>query len=219
MKERMRNINECLNTRLNNCSQIDTCLNTDGDYTCSCSIGFRLENDGRTCTECDQYHYGPNCSASCNCGIGADRCDPIKGCVCREGWGGEKCTLDKNECTAIPSPCHGQNTVCINTNGSFICACATGFKNSSSGCKDINECIDPFWNECDQICINKDGYYTCVCEQGFLKDENSCQDIDECAGQNDCNHFCENTPGGYRCTCEEGFKLNVSDKRTCIRKN
>ena len=35
---------------LNQCSEKDKCLNNPGGYVCSCSDGFRLENDGRTCT-------------------------------------------------------------------------------------------------------------------------------------------------------------------------
>ena len=43
-------IDECDDTLdLNQCSEPDKCLNTDGGYVCSCSIGSRLENDGRTC--------------------------------------------------------------------------------------------------------------------------------------------------------------------------
>lgn len=42
--------NECLNSTLNVCSQKDNCINTDGSFNCSCSVGYKLDNDQRTCT-------------------------------------------------------------------------------------------------------------------------------------------------------------------------
>ena len=44
-------IDECdPSLTLNQCSDPDTCLNTDGGHVCSCATGTKLENDGRTCT-------------------------------------------------------------------------------------------------------------------------------------------------------------------------
>ena len=39
-------INECLS---NNgfCSQV--CINTDGSFTCSCNVGYKLGGDGKSC--------------------------------------------------------------------------------------------------------------------------------------------------------------------------
>ncbi|KAK3609861.1 hypothetical protein CHS0354_015052 [Potamilus streckersoni] len=213
-----KDINECSTEPLNQCSHQKRCLNNEGGYTCSCDIGFRLDKDGRTCHNCDDFHYGPDCSIPCNCGVGAVTCDPVAGCVCKNGWRGEKCTVDRNECNSIPSPCAGANALCINTNGSYICACKPGFRNTSIGCEDINECEDLLLNDCEQVCVNNEGSYTCNCELGFLQDEHNCHDINECAGQNNCSHSCENTHGGYRCACNDGFKLNHADKRTCLPK-
>ena len=39
-------INEC--GEVNDCQQ--TCMNTEGSYSCSCDEGFSLADDGRTCT-------------------------------------------------------------------------------------------------------------------------------------------------------------------------
>ena len=39
-------INEC--GEVNDCQQ--TCMNTEGSYSCSCDVGFSLADDGRTCT-------------------------------------------------------------------------------------------------------------------------------------------------------------------------
>ena len=44
-------IDECDPTLgLNQCSEKNKCLNNRGGYVCSCSDGFRLENNGRNCT-------------------------------------------------------------------------------------------------------------------------------------------------------------------------
>ena len=40
-------INECLNDTVNNCDQL--CNNNAGSYTCSCMIGYALDDDGITC--------------------------------------------------------------------------------------------------------------------------------------------------------------------------
>ena len=46
-------INECAEG-IDNCAQL--CIDTDGSYTCSCSLGYNLVEDGR---ECDgkNIHY------------------------------------------------------------------------------------------------------------------------------------------------------------------
>ena len=41
-------VNECLNTTLNNCQQV--CHNTVGSYTCDCMTGYTLNSNGLTCS-------------------------------------------------------------------------------------------------------------------------------------------------------------------------
>lgn len=49
-------VNECdPSLNLNMCSDPDTCVNSDGSYECSCSPGFKLENDMRTCKGKKKY--------------------------------------------------------------------------------------------------------------------------------------------------------------------
>ena len=40
-------IDECANTKLNNCSLLATCSNTGGGFICQCNVGFR--GDGVNC--------------------------------------------------------------------------------------------------------------------------------------------------------------------------
>ena len=43
-------IDECtLGGTFNQCEKPDSCVNIDGNYTCSCNPGYELEDDGRNC--------------------------------------------------------------------------------------------------------------------------------------------------------------------------
>ena len=41
-------IDECTSNSLHSCS--DICTNTYGSYTCSCHVGYSLDNNGLTCS-------------------------------------------------------------------------------------------------------------------------------------------------------------------------
>ncbi|VDI73637.1 Hypothetical predicted protein [Mytilus galloprovincialis] len=210
-------INECADDSKNLCTDKSTCSNIAGSFKCSCPIGQFLENDQRTCSNCDQFHWGDNCNTTCNCGAGAERCDRITGCMCKSGWQGTLCDADINECSGGVNPCDTSlNQRCVNTPGSFVCQCVAGYQNDTvtGTCTDINECDN---NPCDQLCTNTDGSYTCSCRTGFTKDANDkCQDINECdTTLNKCDQNCLNTPGSYKCSCNDGYILSPTDQRTC----
>ncbi|KAL3837566.1 hypothetical protein ACJMK2_022914, partial [Sinanodonta woodiana] len=201
-------INECTekNGTLISCSSNATCQNTNGSYVCSCNIGYKLENDGRTCSECDSFHYGVNCSTDCNCSVGADRCDKVNGCVCKNGWSGTKCDTDINECSNT-TLCSGANMNCLNTPGSYQCQCNSGYNMINGACEDIDECTTQ--NVCADKCTNTNGSYRCSCQQGYKVNGSYCADIDECLrGEDNCSQGCRNTNGGYNCVCYTGFELN-----------
>ncbi|KAM9454957.1 adhesion G protein-coupled receptor E5-like isoform 1-T2 [Clarias gariepinus] len=77
---------------------------------------------------------------------------------------------DVNKCDLMPPVC-GPHGVCINTNGSFVCLCSTGFRNqgqSNTTCEDIDECyVDQ--HVCGQggNCSNSEGSYLCQCTSGY----------------------------------------------------
>uniref|UniRef100_A0AAQ5X8H3 Uncharacterized protein n=1 Tax=Amphiprion ocellaris TaxID=80972 RepID=A0AAQ5X8H3_AMPOC len=92
--------------------------------------------------------------------------------------------IDENDCAVDEDypedvgKC-GENTLCFNTNGSFYCQCAKGFRSStltvnftggsSATCRDINECSD-MKDICgpNAICFNTIGNYSCICDDGFV---------------------------------------------------
>ncbi|XP_052253079.1 fibrillin-1-like [Dreissena polymorpha] len=201
-------INECEDSFLNECSQ--TYVNTRGGYTCACNTGFKLANDLRTCDVCDPFHYGDNCTTLCGCDVGAERCDSVTGCVCKQGWIGAKCNIDENEC-ADPNRCPGSNTMC---SSSYQCGCMTGYTKEGANCVDIDECLKS--NDCQQICTNTVGSYKCSCNPGYVQNDKECTDIDECTnGQSGCAQVCTNTDGRFRCSCNEFYML-ADDKKACL---
>ena len=86
-------------------------------------------------SDCDQFHWGDSCNNTCACGSGASSCNPVTGCVCMSGWQGDKCDADVDECNAVNNPCDtANNQKCVNTAGSYICQCVTGYHNVSGTC-------------------------------------------------------------------------------------
>ncbi|WAR09437.1 HMCN2-like protein, partial [Mya arenaria] len=169
--------------------------------------------------ECSLPFYGYNCEKICRCSSrGTIQCHSVKGCVCQEGWTGETCDDDIDECLYDINPCSDTYKRCVNTDGAFRCDCMDGFEETREGlCKDKNECATPILNECGKKmdCNNTKGGYTCECNNGYTMIKDSCVDIDECSlGLSGCDHLCENLPGRYNCYCFHGYKL-LSDIRSC----
>uniref|UniRef100_UPI00398ED5C1 kielin/chordin-like protein isoform X4 n=1 Tax=Pristiophorus japonicus TaxID=55135 RepID=UPI00398ED5C1 len=136
-------VNECEKT---NCSH--HCVNTLGSFHCLCPRGYTQHTNGRNCQDNNECaasgdgHCAHNCintagSYYCTCHPGYrlhfDRhsCIPDGACQscqseCSPGFSllpnGVDCT-DIDEC--LSSPCSHR---CVNTEGSFYCACPEGFR-------------------------------------------------------------------------------------------
>ncbi|XP_052809635.1 fibrillin-1-like, partial [Mya arenaria] len=183
--------NECLHEELNKCRPNNTCENTAGSYKCDCEDGFKLSNDGRTC----------------------------EGCNCTEGWSGGNCDADLDECSPPDAYSCPGNAKCVNTLGSFICKCFTGYTLENGTCTNIDECLNPSLNDCDQKCADTPGNYECKCHEGYNWTSSvlACTDIDECSKDpGKCEQNCQNTVGSYVCSCIEGFSLDLTDRQSCI---
>ena len=173
-----------------------------------------LSNGCETETVGNMEHCGA-CNNACKATNGTASCVDSK-CVpaCDEGWTGDACETDINECDTDNGGCA---QTCTNKDGGADCSCKDGFtlNDDAKGCTDINEC-DTDNGGCANKCNNTDGSYECVCEDGYKLDADdgkSCLDIDECETDNGgCAHTCTNKSGSMECTCKDGFPLNDERK-------
>jgi len=169
----------------------------DGECSVSCGDGTMTQR--RECQTGIGKCIGQNKRKSaCNQGLcDMDECDsnPCKHngkcidgkksytCECQEGWNGDNCEKDIDECAPNGGlgPCKNSAT-CSNTKGSYTCNCASGWKGTNCD-EDIDECAinaagdGPCKNSA--TCSNTKGSYTCNCASGWKGtncDEVSCDD-------------------------------------------
>ncbi|EDV26974.1 uncharacterized protein TRIADDRAFT_54448 [Trichoplax adhaerens] len=201
-------VNECI-TGSNNCSNVATCTNQIGSYSCACNSGY--VGDSINCYDVDEcQNMSNNCSQICNNTVGSYTCSYIQGYELSS----DKLTcVDINECQRF-RPCY---QVCINTEGSFTCECEQGFElnNSKLTCNVSESC--GIGHNCSQICTYINGSEICSC----MKDGWTCDDINECLENNPCsqNANCTNAPGLYSCQCKIGYTGNgkiCSDIDECL---
>ena len=130
---------------------------------------------------------------------------------------------DINECIVDTSAkCLTNNTICLNTHGSFECVCSHGLQNISNECVDIDECQLNLLNSCpkDSQCLNTFGSYKCECSSGLAWNSltSKCDDVNECKDDESMkicgdHSTCLNTYGSYLCECESGW--NITDLIYC----
>ncbi|XP_067933764.1 fibrillin-1-like isoform X2 [Watersipora subatra] len=135
------------------------------------------------------------CEHSCE----ADGSDRIV-CTCDYGYrlvDDETSCIDLNECNYQNGGC---DDTCVNTAGSFHCACSMGTVGSDGkSCIDFLRC-DQCSHHCDDSSPPK-----CACPLGLMiaSDEKTCIDINECRNNNGgCEETCTNLDGSHQCTCD-----------------
>lgn len=82
-------------------------------------------------------------------------------CICRDGFEGNHCQDDVNDC--VPQPCYNGGK-CIDGVNWFLCECALGF--TGPDCRiNVNECAS---NPCGYggTCIDGIGDFRCICPAG-----------------------------------------------------
>lgn len=203
------------------------------EVNCACKPGYRLNSDGRTCSDIDECSNNSSSNACdsrterCINSIGSFECvsSIVSDQVCATGmtFTRGQCT-DVNECQDAELVCDTATEICTNTIGSFECVCKTGFVMNSTldKCVDMDECVLERDNKCSvgQRCINTVGSYKCIrtmsCGTGYYLDSDTedCKDIDECAlSTHNCGptYSCRNTKGSFRCekrVCQSGQILD-----------
>ncbi|XP_067939795.1 mucin-like protein [Watersipora subatra] len=179
---------------------------------------------------CPTGYTGDLCDADLDaCELVASPCYPSVLCVdlpppadhegykcgdCPAGYTGDgKTCSDVDECTE--DVC---GHICINSPGSFVCACRTGYTLNIDGdtCDDVDECLT---NPCHHVCINTAGAYDCTCDAEFvlLNDGINCYPANPCEVPSPCdqvNGLCNIEDGQDVCYCTKGYALS-SDGVTC----
>ncbi|KAK7483627.1 hypothetical protein BaRGS_00025180, partial [Batillaria attramentaria] len=196
----------------NVCTQ--ECFNYEGGFSCFCSLGYKLSADGITCDPCSKLRYGLNCELTCTCRGRFEVCHPVTGCICDDGWTGNLCHDDVDECSENKTIC-GSDQVCHNTRGSYTCDCLDGYRKNTHGvCEDIDECAPgSMLNTCgpQEECVNVPGTFYCTCGAGYTSINGECADVDECSGgTSNCEQICVNVPGFYNCDCYYGYRLDAN---------
>ncbi|XP_022097519.1 uncharacterized protein LOC110982993 isoform X2 [Acanthaster planci] len=176
---------------------------------CLCAIGFTGETCGIEMT------CNPACENNAICQRGI--------CMCPVGFTGPSCTEDINECAINPLICPTYG--CINTIGSYKCACPPGYEfGPDDVCQDIDEC--KIEHACAHRCINTIGSYLCACHEGFIVDS----DGKTCVGPAGCLYQNVLYPAGTswtidgcsQCTCDMGVtqctECPPQDNEDCMYK-
>ncbi|KAM3723456.1 Fibrillin-1 [Dirofilaria immitis] len=172
-------IDECLN---NPCHPQAICFNYPGFYNCKCPDGWA--GDGKNecinpsdtacldklsvCnqvnhTSCLSVNLGTLTMSICECAANY-RYNPTKN-ICE----------DINECVENRHSCDPSNSICVNTDGSYICECAPGYEGVGGICVDVNECEHGIAG-CNVAarCENYLGSVGCKCPLGFIGDGIHC---------------------------------------------
>ena len=106
-------------------------------------------------------------------------------------------SLDENECLGNNYSCPN-NSICVNTVGSYTCLCKSGFTRSGQQCNDVNECIGNNTCHNNSTCTNELGGYNCSCQDGYKDESPSGQTGRICTG-NDARVISEMCRKCQRC--------------------
>lgn len=116
---------------------------------------------------------------------------------------------DVDECAAGTAQCD-EKSFCVDTQGSYMCECKNGYKQSGGGCVDVDECESEV-DDCHEhaVCKNTDGSFTCECAEGYQGDGRMCEKTVGPCDSNPCGDKadCEVLGNSYTCTCHKGYEM------------
>ncbi|XP_043938265.1 adhesion G protein-coupled receptor E2-like [Protopterus annectens] len=131
-------VDECNTTGI--CGNFSVCINTEGNYTCTCQQGFQSKSGKDNFTDV--------VTSGC---VDVDECNTTEICgnfsICINTEGSYTCTCQQG----FQSKSGKDNFTDVAT----------------SGCVDVDECNRMGICENFAVCINTEGNYTCTCQQGF----------------------------------------------------
>jgi len=203
------------------CEECDLGVDNGPDSACTSLCTVATCGDGfihNGVEECDGEEFGTGYDACPQGYTGTPLCNNDPANTAGDG----SCTVDTSECVDVDECQQASNLcpngTCVNTPGSYECACDAGYELNGNGqCVNIDECANGT-DTCstNATCTDTVGGYDCACDAGYVGDGENCADVDECsdAALNTCdaNASCTNLPGTYTCTCEDGYQ---GDGTTC----
>ncbi|KAF8358153.1 hypothetical protein PRIPAC_93148, partial [Pristionchus pacificus] len=133
--------------------------------------------------DCPLGRWGVDCGGHCACAGGLP-CDfPTGVCAsgaCEKGWSGVACDQDIDECSSTPSIC-GPHSICVNTQGSFECACEHGFEQQGGICTAKDQCLARFGRAChaQATCQQISNDSLCICLAPMVGDGFECRLLEE----------------------------------------
>uniref|UniRef100_A0A673ZXY5 Neural EGFL like 2 n=1 Tax=Salmo trutta TaxID=8032 RepID=A0A673ZXY5_SALTR len=171
------------------CMECQRCVSYCFSLCCKVCRGHDFCAEGHSCVEhsdCINLEAGARCS--CKDGFRPLRDDNA---YCEDI---DECAEGKHYCR--------ENTVCVNTPGSFMCICHRGYiRIDDYSCTEHDECVSGL-HSCDQnaLCFNKVGGHSCSCKPGYTGNGTVCKAM--------CDGLCQN--GGTcispnNCICQQGF--------------
>ncbi|XP_039591304.1 matrilin-4 isoform X2 [Polypterus senegalus] len=159
------------------CTEMDhgcqhICVSTPGSYHCECNPGYKLNEDGKTCSAIDLCAEGKHdCEQICISSPGS------YSCRCRAGY---QLNQDQKSCSMIDYCSFGNHSCeheCVTVLNGYFCRCHEGYVLQSDGkicqAKDLCNSVD---HGCEFKCLSTVGSYYCVCPEGQLlqSDGKSC---------------------------------------------
>uniref|UniRef100_A0A4W3J6F3 Neural EGFL like 2 n=1 Tax=Callorhinchus milii TaxID=7868 RepID=A0A4W3J6F3_CALMI len=206
-EEKMNKLDQCYcekSCKVNDVVYRESQTWTDGCRSCTCKNGT---------AQCKKLICPPeNCSPG-NAPVYVDgkcckECQPV--CVLgnKRYHNGERTTEWKasGECYLLECKIYHmillENTICINSPGSYTCLCKDGYiKIDDYSCTEHDECRTGLHN-CDKnaLCFNTVGGHNCICKPGYTGNGTLCKAFceDGCRNGGTCN-----TPNV--CSCPQGF--------------
>ena len=168
-------------------------MSTDNHTLCRpnpCRNGgeCQLLSDTSYKCECGEEYTGVNCElpnlcrleATCNsdttevCLVAQDDGEVKQVCICTDGWGGDTCTEDVDECLGSSAPLCLNGGTCVNNLGGYSCRCTPEY--TGPECKDyVPQPVN--CSSTNQMCKNGGecmdqgpGVMVCNCTKGFTGD-------------------------------------------------
>lgn len=195
------------------CQNNATCM--EGNY-CNCTTGYI----GADCSLLSDPCLGVESPCSGHGICTGNSFDQTYTCACANGWQGDHCETDVDECLQ-PGVCLNGAT-CINAPGNYTCACVPGFRGARCE-ENINDCEGAFCGA--GVCVDGIQNYTCVCdphgdyyfyEGAHCEIRNHCyadgiSTNPECEGHGNCSYINDEDPREILkyCVCDPHFEGSI----------